>query len=339
MKAARRQGNWISLGVAVLVALALQVPLLEFLRQQTDGGSLPAVAPRRGLQARVQPLRAKPPEPEKKAPDIDGQYVTIPEPEKPKVPEETKHLARYDSDVEEEQKSERHGPKTPARRQGKAPVRKPSPLQTPDSDDPRETKLPKQDESPRLPKATPEDVLREKGDRAAQRELARGEEPGLLVPTGDEAGTLANLQTLSSNFDTDDALLDVEKEGETTLLKARSFRYWDFFERVKERVQQHWSPAEVYAERDPTGRIYGVKDRVTMLVITLDREGRVVRLLTRKESGLDFLDEEARRAIQAAQPFPNPPVGLLDEHGQATFGFGFLFEIGSSRHRFFWKRM
>ena len=49
-----------------------------------------------------------------------------------------------------------------------------------------------------------------------------------------------------------------------------------------------------------------------------------------RPSGLDFMDEEAKRAFREAQPFPNPPRQLLGESGQISFRFGFLFELSST---------
>ncbi|MDP6946550.1 MAG: energy transducer TonB, partial [Myxococcota bacterium] len=85
--------------------------------------------------------------------------------------------------------------------------------------------------------------------------------------------------------------------------------------------------------------VYGVKDRYTVLRVTLDEAGHLRNLLTMKDSGLDFLDAEALSAFRRAQPFPNPPKGLANELGRVVFQFGFYFEISSGKHRFQWKRL
>ena len=46
-----------------------------------------------------------------------------------------------------------------------------------------------------------------------------------------------------------------------------------------------------------------------------------------KSSGVEFLDDEAVAAFERAQPFPNPPPGLVD-HGEVHFTFGFFLEPG-----------
>ena len=39
------------------------------------------------------------------------------------------------------------------------------------------------------------------------------------------------------------------------------------------------------------------------------------------------LDDEAIRAFRAAQPFPNPPPGLVGEDGQIEFSFALYLDI------------
>ncbi len=47
-----------------------------------------------------------------------------------------------------------------------------------------------------------------------------------------------------------------------------------------------------------------------------------------KSSGLDFLDLEAIKSFERAQPFPNPPPGLLATDSTVRFQFGFFLEMG-----------
>ena len=54
----------------------------------------------------------------------------------------------------------------------------------------------------------------------------------------------------------------------------------------------------------------------------LDDEGNLQNVDVKESSGIDFLDREAMSAFRRAQPFPNPPRGLVEE-GQIEFPFGF----------------
>jgi len=124
-----------------------------------------------------------------------------------------------------------------------------------------------------------------------------------------------------------DHLRDVD-EGDGTLLNSREWKYASFFNRVKQSVGMHWNPNETLRRRDPTGSMFTGKDRHTMLEITLDEKGRVTNIEVEKSSGLDFLDMEAVSSFQRAQPFPNPPPGLLSDDSKVRFSFGFFLEMG-----------
>ncbi len=165
--------------------------------------------------------------------------------------------------------------------------------------------------------------------------VTRGGGAGLLLPSTSSANVLHNMQALSGEPGSNDYLPDVEDEGDTNLLNTRKFRYWDFYQRVRERVGGEWNPVSVWQSRDPNGRRYGVRDRLTIVRVRLDPTGQVKDLQVRKPSGLSFLDDEAMRAFSAAGPYPNPPAGLVNERGEVEFQFGFMFEISASRFRFF----
>jgi TonB family protein len=124
-----------------------------------------------------------------------------------------------------------------------------------------------------------------------------------------------------------DHLQDVE-EGDGTYLNTREWKYASFFNRVKQSVGMHWDPNAKIRVRDPTGRIYSGKDRVTLVKVTLDEKGMVEDIRVEKSSGLDFLDMEAVASFQRAQPFPNPPAGLLEPDSRVRFSFGFYIEMG-----------
>jgi TonB family protein len=124
-----------------------------------------------------------------------------------------------------------------------------------------------------------------------------------------------------------DHLKDVE-EGEGTFLNTKEWKYATFFNRVKQAVGRNWDPSEPLRQRDPTGEIYGGRDRYTILNITLGRDGLVKDIKVQRSCGVDFLDEAAVVSFRRAQPFPNPPPGLMGADGTVTFPFGFYLETG-----------
>lgn len=130
--------------------------------------------------------------------------------------------------------------------------------------------------------------------------------------------------------------LDGVETGEVTALNSRRWKFAGFFNRMKREVAQFWHPNRIYLHRDPTGKVYGNKDRVTILTVSLEPGGRLSKILVSRGSGVAFLDEEAVRAFRLAQPFPNPPKGLVDTASDLiTFQFGFHFQIGERRRA--WK--
>ncbi|MBI5509955.1 MAG: energy transducer TonB [Deltaproteobacteria bacterium] len=116
-------------------------------------------------------------------------------------------------------------------------------------------------------------------------------------------------------------------EGEGTFLNSREFKFASYFNRMKRGVSQHWDPISEYRRRDPTGNIYGFRARVTVVNVTLDRDGALKDVEVTQTSGIDFLDREAISAFRRAAPFPNPPRALVGDGGNFTFPFGFHVEF------------
>jgi TonB family protein len=332
---------WVSVGSSILLhlllagVLVLAVLLREDERERVeltilDKGGV-AVGGREGTVV-SRPPREPPPR---------GQVVDLAKPDVEEVPPpDARFLSRWNSRVEHEQKAKDRG-QDRSRRVG-VPVREPSPVQSPDSRSAEPTQLQDSAKGPRPegPAASGSGVtaLPGKGDRVPGMKGLAGMDK-LLLPGGGSRNAVRNLQALTGGgLVSDDGLHDVPDEGSSTLLNARSFRYWDFFQRVKERVRSEWDPGEIYRSRDPYGKVYGAKDRLTILSVVLDSAGKVTKLSVSKHSGLPFLDSEAARAFREASPFPNPPKGLADDEGRIAFNFGFLLEMTSSRFQFFWQR-
>jgi TonB family protein len=126
-------------------------------------------------------------------------------------------------------------------------------------------------------------------------------------------------------------------EGDENVLNSRRWKYASFFNRVRNGVAEHWNPQVVHRANDPDGRVHGTKTRRTKLIIALNPDGSVHRIRIESSSEVDYLDEEAIRAVRTAQPFANPPPGLVNPNtGLIEFGFAFIFEIHGGRriHRY-----
>jgi len=122
---------------------------------------------------------------------------------------------------------------------------------------------------------------------------------------------------------------DIEdaEDADANLLSTTAWRHAPFVMRFKRQVAQHWHPEAAMGRYDPGARIYGHRDRETVVRVVLNRDGGLERVYVLRGSGADFLDDEAVRSIQQAAPFPNPPQGLVDpatDHLVFTFGFNVI---------------
>jgi hypothetical protein len=94
-----------------------------------------------------------------------------------------------------------------------------------------------------------------------------------LRPSGDALAKVA--------VGTYDKLDDID-EGDDTLLNTKRFKYASFFNRVKRAVWENWHADRVYSIRDPDGRIYGIKDRLTVLKVSLRADGSLANVIIEK---------------------------------------------------------
>jgi TonB family protein len=142
------------------------------------------------------------------------------------------------------------------------------------------------------------------------------------APAGDDA-----LMPGPADTGLDHEYLPDVAEGPGMLIKTKHYKFAGFFLRLKNDVERKWHAREAYMRHDPTGEVYGVKDRYTQLYVKLTKEGKVVDVAVAVSSGLDFLDTEAMSAIKNAQPFYHPPPGLADDDGFIRFYFGFYLYV------------
>jgi TonB family protein len=288
----------------------------------------------------------------------------LPRPRDQRRPEDARFAAEYDSWVEKETK--RYGkfdPSAEQRRQAdvesskrNSPLLTPNPSETPASPGPLAMRLPSAER--RNPLRSPPGYRKTDTDQAGSDEQMPSDPEGAFSHVGSGApreqgsdepaqvsggrpgvyGLLPSEEQIARSVGTgtQDHLEGID-EGAETALNARRWVYATFFNRVKERVRDHWKPAEEYQRRDPTGRIYGAEDRYTLLQVALKADGSLEKVSVVHTCGLDFLDDTAVEAFKQAQPFINPPRKLVEDgHGTVSFAFGFFFEVsGAPRMKLF----
>lgn len=343
--------------VAFLAAVVLQGPIfLSLLRQVHSSGlsefegrfqcNIPIplvggfthcpVRPEITLETEKKKLQEK---------ETPKQYVTISPPKNPTPPKKHRFLARYNSTAEKEMKRRRRDNRIVKERRTQLPFRvKPQPQRRPSKGAKAKPKMARKPRQKELAMVLPRNDDRaptpqsEPPSKKHTKKKTKPTKRGIWLPSPDLNSQVQNHQLFRNTLPSDDYIKNVP-DGPEDRLNAKFSRHWYFFERVKRRVRRRWDPATVYRQRDPYGRVHGVKDRYTVLHVTLNKKGELVGIRTLQGSGLKFLDDEARRAFRAASPFPNPSPGLVDRDGQIKFKFGFLFELTSSRFRTFWKRI
>jgi TonB family protein len=207
-----------------------------------------------------------------------------------------------------------------------------------------------QDDGPRSPQSAARSSDRARDGTAADGEGAASEDSPLdpderarmaaeegAAPTSGPRGLRGTTDDLARTFGRRGSMdwLDDVEEGQENLLNTKRTKFASFFNRVRNAVAQHWHPEVVHAARDPHGQIYGTKTRTTQLRISLQPDGSVDRIWVDGPSGVEYLDEEAIRAVRAAAPFTNPPAQLIDpETGTIDFSFNFILMIDGTKRIF-----
>ena len=122
--------------------------------------------------------------------------------------------------------------------------------------------------------------------------------------------------------------LDEVPVGDETILNTRAYKHGWFFNRVVGALYQNWRVQEAHRSNDPSGKVYGIRDRHTVVFAILNRKGELIDIAISKSSGAPHLDDEAIAAFRRAQPFPNPPEALVNEKGHIEFPMGFNLRLG-----------
>lgn len=158
------------------------------------------------------------------------------------------------------------------------------------------------------------------GGKIGDKNAPDAELPSLaaLAPT---IGTIARISGSPSRD-----YVEGVTEGDGTFLNTKEFKHATFFYRVRDSVAGYWEDlaSREYRRRDPSGNIYGVRDRSTLLHIQLAPDGRLANVRVEQTSGVDFLDAVAVQAFRMAEPFPNPPAAIVDADGRIRFNFQFV---------------
>lgn len=200
-----------------------------------------------------------------------------------------------------------------------------------DSNPKHETRAPIRPDRPSsAPQANPQPEPQEAGEQGTESEIHDAPDGQQTKPGAPQlahlGGSKGALKAALGEHGTRDDLRDVD-EGETNVLKAKRNLYASFFNRMRDRVSEHWEPERANKAVDPNQKIFGTSARTTVLWVQLDAQGAITKIVVKRGSDADHLDNEAIRAIKAAAPFPNPPEDLIDANGNIEFDFGFTLDF------------
>lgn len=176
---------------------------------------------------------------------------------------------------------------------------------------------------------------------AKQEALAdEGEIPG-ESSSKENIGVKRNWKTLSlkdlsvggdggARAATDDKL-NVDR-GERTLLSTREYKFFGYYQRIKELLRQYWKPniEHQMARLWGKGKILREDELTTRVLVLLDENGNISKISKLASSGYSELDEAAVSAFQTAAPFPNPPKAMLDEDGFVRINWDFILTTDNS---------
>lgn len=156
----------------------------------------------------------------------------------------------------------------------------------------------------------------------------QGGEPGRR-----SAGLTLSDLGLSSSFEgqnalgatTDDSLTDIEL-GQKTLLNAKEYAHWLYFQRIKSLLGPIWrlDIDEKMRSMQRAGRKLAKNESVTQVAVILNTSGAVRKTIITQSSGSEMLDKSAVSAFLAASPFPNPPTALHQKDGTVSIRWTFI---------------
>jgi len=170
--------------------------------------------------------------------------------------------------------------------------------------------------------AAPKDVIGTKvsNKKISLSDLSVGEEMDIV-----DSGSLNGKQGVKGVAQSNDYVEDVPL-GEQTHLNTTEFKYYGFYHRIKQKLEQHWGASlqEKMERIYKSGRqVAAMDNRITSLVVMLDGKGNIVEVQISSTSGVRELDDAAIESFNKAGPFPNPPQGML-ENGVARIEWGFV---------------
>lgn len=185
-----------------------------------------------------------------------------------------------------------------------------------------------------------DDFTKGKGTGASTEQSTEELDEGISesdVPSKKKSWKTLSLKDLSVGGDgeaasaSDDYLPNVAS-GERTILSTREFRYFSYYNRIKELLRQYWKPSveREVAKMWGKGRMLRESELITRVLVLLDKTGHIQKISKIGHSGIEEIDDMAVQAFEKAAPFPNPPNGLMDPDGFVRINWDFILQTASA---------
>ena len=126
---------------------------------------------------------------------------------------------------------------------------------------------------------------------------------------------------------TDDYLKGVAI-GPNTLLNTQEFKYYAFYERIREMLVERWRThiqQEIALQRNPASASLKLStgSKITSLIVKLDEKGQIQEIEKIGLSGIERFDNAAVVSFNEAAPFPHPPKDMI-KNGSLSIRWDFV---------------
>ncbi len=306
--------------LAILLSLVLHVPLsvlyvrMIMAERDFDHGDEPIFVEYRPFEEPAEEEAEEEPEEEER--DHDGQVVELPRPREEEVPDDARFLAEYDITVDRETRSELY----------KIAPEVVAPVYSEESAFELEDILEMNVEDPSTG-ATRGDVVFERAPLGRHADIASKYE--FINKPGSTRPVLASHRQQSlAGAPSNDYLPDIDP-ALATQLNANEFLWAGFLNRVKRMVSFYAD--QTLQNARPEVPVTRMSYDLTIDAM-LDPEGNLVAVDVVDPSGIPAFDQAIVEAWRLAQPFTNPPPGMVEDDGFIHIDdFGFHITIGRAR--------
>jgi TonB family protein len=117
------------------------------------------------------------------------------------------------------------------------------------------------------------------------------------------------------------------KESDRTALNTQEFKFYGYFQRIRTRLDRAWVPVlreKLIAYYHSGRQLASDMDHTTQLMVVLNGQGEIIKVVILGESGTQELDSAAIAAFNKAGPFPNPPKGIVDRDQEVKIPWDFV---------------